>query len=173
MKLLVIDVQVGISDERIYQYTTFIQNLQDLIAYARNKKIEVIYVQHDDGVGTGFSIGDEEFDIDPHIYPLPTDKRFVKVKHSAFSNDELKAYLLSDSDHQLIITGLQTNFCIDATIKSALDENFTVYVPTNCNSTFDNAYMDKQTTYRYYNEWIWKKNGAICLSLDELKNLLQ
>lgn len=24
MKLLVIDVQVGISDERIYQYTTFI-----------------------------------------------------------------------------------------------------------------------------------------------------
>lgn len=28
MKLLVIDVQVGISDERIYQYSTFIQNLQ-------------------------------------------------------------------------------------------------------------------------------------------------
>ena len=66
-----------------------------------------------------------------------------------------------------MIVGLQTNFCIDATVKSAFERGFNVIVPQGTNSTFDNDYMDGETTYRYYNEMMWPKRFASCISVDE------
>ena len=57
MKLLVIDIQKGITDSRLYNYESFIENTKRIIDAARVNLIEVIYFQHDDGPGTGFSIG--------------------------------------------------------------------------------------------------------------------
>lgn len=53
MVLLVIDVQKGITDDRLYDFKDFISNLKELIAQARKHGVEVIYIQHDDGPGTG------------------------------------------------------------------------------------------------------------------------
>lgn len=60
MVLLVVDAQNGIVDERLYEFRKFVGNIKKLIGAAREQGIEVIYVQHDDGLGTGFSIGDDE-----------------------------------------------------------------------------------------------------------------
>lgn len=59
MKLLVIDIQKGITDERLYNFEHFIQNTVRIINAARQNNVEVIYVQHDDGEGSGFSVGDD------------------------------------------------------------------------------------------------------------------
>ena len=59
MRLLVVDIQKGITDERLYNFNCFIENTIRIIHTARKHKIEVIYFQHDDGPGTGFSTGDE------------------------------------------------------------------------------------------------------------------
>ena len=56
MKLIVIDIQKGITDERLYDFDGFIRNVTNIIDAARKNNVEVIYVQHDDGPGTGFSI---------------------------------------------------------------------------------------------------------------------
>ena len=58
MVLLIVDTQKGIVDERLYAFETFVSNIKELIRTAREQGIEVVYVQHDDGPGTGFSIGD-------------------------------------------------------------------------------------------------------------------
>ena len=63
MKLIVIDIQKGITDERLYDFAGFIKNVTSIIDAARKNSVEVIYVQHDDGPGTGFSIGDVDFEI--------------------------------------------------------------------------------------------------------------
>jgi nicotinamidase-related amidase len=60
-------------------------------------------------------------------------------------------------DKRLMIIGLQTNYCIDATVKSAFERGFTVIIPEGTNSTFDNDYMTGETTYRYYNEDVWEE----------------
>ena len=60
MVLLVVDAQNGIVDERLYEFRKFVGNIKKLIGAAREQGIEVIYVQHDDGPDTGFSIGDDE-----------------------------------------------------------------------------------------------------------------
>ena len=69
MKLLIIDVQKGITDERLYEFESFVENVGGLIDTARENDIEIIYVQHDDGEGSGFSVGDEDFEIYDKLAP--------------------------------------------------------------------------------------------------------
>ena len=60
-------------------------------------------------------------------------------------------------DKRLIIIGLQTNYCIDATVKSAFERGFDVIIPDGTNSTFDNKYMTAETAVKYYNEDVWEE----------------
>lgn len=167
MIVLAIDIQKGITDERLYHFPEFINNAKTIIDTARKNNIEVIYVQHDDGAGSGFSIGDLDFEIAGQVAPIEGEKRFYKTTNSCFGNKELADYLQETKEDTLIIIGLQTNFCIDASIKSAFDRGYKVIVPYGANSTFDNDYMDKETTYRYYNEMIWPGRFARCVLLEE------
>ena len=49
MKLLVIDIQKGITDSRLFNFEAFIDDTIRIIKAARDNQIEVIYFQHDDG----------------------------------------------------------------------------------------------------------------------------
>lgn len=170
MVLLVIDVQKGITDDRLYNFEGFISNLKKLIANARKKGVEVIYVQHDDGPGSGFSLGDVDYQIYDEIAPKPGEKIFTKTVNSSFSNKELCEYLDEIQEDTVVISGLMTNYCIDATIKSAFDRGFKVIVPEGCNTTSDNDYMNAETTYRYYNEMMWPDRFAQCPDMEEVFN---
>ena len=170
MVLLVIDVQKGITDNRLYNFEEFISNLKQLINKAREHGVEVIYVQHDDGPGTGFSVGDDDFEIYDGIAPVPGEKIFYKTVNSSFSNKDLCKYLEDKKEDTVIISGLMTNFCIDATVKSAFDRGYKVVIPKGCNSTISNDYMDAETTYKYYNEMIWPERFAKCIEVNDILN---
>ena len=122
----------------------------DFLQAARDNQIEVIYFQHDDGPGTGFSIGDEEFEIAEQAHPREGEKIFTKNINSCFGNKDFTDYV--KDENTLMIVGLQTNFCIDATVKSAFERGYKVIVPQGANSTFDNDYMSGEETYKYYND---------------------
>ena len=62
---------------------------------------------------------------------------------------------------------MQTDYCIDATIKCGFEHSFKMIVPENANSTFDNAFMTGEQSYKYYNECMWKSRYAECISVDE------
>lgn len=36
-----------------------------------------------------------------------------------------------------------------------------------------NDYMDKETTYRYYNEMMWPERFAECVSVEDAKKMLR
>lgn len=173
MKIIVVDVQKGITDERLYDFNRFLKNVSEIIDTARKNNVEVIYVQHNDGPGTGFSIGDKDFEIADQVAPMAGEKIFIKEINSFFGNKELVEYLEESADKELMIVGLQTNFCIDASVKSAFERGYRVVIPEGTNSTFDNDYMDAKTTYRYYNEMMWPERFADCVSLEQAESLLK
>ncbi|MBO4846119.1 MAG: cysteine hydrolase [Lachnospiraceae bacterium] len=173
MKLIVVDIQKGITDDRLYDFNTFISNTVKIIDTARDNGIEVIYVQHDDGPGTGFSVGDEEFEIADQVTPEKNEKIYIKTVNSCFGNKEFTSYLENEKEDTLIIVGLQTNFCIDATVKSAFDRGYKVIIPEGTNSTFDNDYMNKKTTCEYYNDMMWPNRFADCVSLEKAVLMMQ
>ena len=71
------------------------------------------------------------------------------------------------NEDTVIIVGLQTDYCIDATIKAGFEHGFKMIVPEKTNTTFDNQYMTAEETYKYYNEFIWNKRYAECVSFEK------
>lgn len=62
MILLVVDVQKLITNDQLYNFSS-INNVKKLIQVARENNIEVIYVRHDEGIGTALTKGEEGFEI--------------------------------------------------------------------------------------------------------------
>lgn len=173
MKLIVIDMQKALMDDELYNFRGLLENVRRLIAAARANGVEVIFVQHDAGPGTGFSAGDEAFEIADEVAPAEGEKTFVKKVNSAFGNKEFAACLEEAKDERLMIVGLQTNYCIDASIKSAFDRGYEVILPEYSNSTFDNPYMSGKTTYEYYMNDVWPDSFADIVTMEEAVALLE
>ena len=157
MILLVVDMQKGIVDEELYDYENFMDRTVTLIDAARKNNVEVIFIQHDAGEDSGLSIGDEDFELVDEVGRKEGEKVFVKKINSCFGNKDFREYMEKQEDKRLMIIGLQTNYCIDATVKSAFERGFEVIIPEGTNTTFDNDYMTGETTVRYYNDDVWEE----------------
>lgn len=94
-------------------------------------------------------------------------KIFDKDVNSAFKETGLLEYLTNKNEKDIIIAGLQTDYCIDATIKCGFEHGFNIIVPSYANTTIDNSFMSAEQSYKYYNEFIWNGRYAECISLDE------
>lgn len=172
MVLLVVDTQRAITNSRLYQFELFESNIIKLIEAARNSGVEVVFVRHDDGAGNPLTKGNEGFEIYEKFQPAENERIFDKTVNSAFKNTGLAEYLEKKGENTVIIVGLQTEYCIDATIKAGFERGFRMIVPENCNSTFDNKFMSAELTYKYYNSFIWNKRYAECISFEETVEML-
>ena len=101
-----------------------------------------------------------------------TEKIFDKNFNSAFRNTGLLDYLLQKQEHQVMVIGLQTDYCMDATVKCGFEHGFKMIVPAYCNTTVDNEYMTSEKTYEYYNQKMWNKRYAECVTFEEALAML-
>lgn len=171
MVLLVVDAQAGIVTDDLYARDAFVQNVTALISTARTSGIEVIYVRHDDG--EELTQGVDGFEIYRQFSPQGTEKIFNKNVNSSFRDTGLLSYLAAKQEQKIMVVGLQTDFCIDATIKCGFEHGFTMIVPAHCNTTVDNAFMTGEQSYRYYNEKMWNVRYAHCVSLEDAVAMLK
>jgi nicotinamidase-related amidase len=167
MVLLVIDTQKLITNEKLYNFHLFVSNVEKLIYTARKNNIEVIYVRHDDGPENELTKGTNGFEIYEKFKPCNEDKIFDKLVNSAFKGTGLLEYLISKGEKDIIVAGLQTDYCIDATIKCGFEHGFNMIVPAYANTTVDNKFISAEQTYKYYNEFIWNGRYAECIPMDE------
>lgn len=171
--LLVVDVQTALINEHPYNEQKVIENIKRLISVARENETEVIYVQHDDGVGSDLEQGTDGWQVFEEIAPNHNEKIFEKHYNSAFLKTDLKAYLDSKQITTIILVGLQTEYCINTTCTSAFEFGFKLIIPEETNTTFDNEYLSGQKLYEYYNYKIWNKRFATVLSVDEVTELME
>ena len=132
--------------------------------------MKVLYVQHDDGPGTGFSIGDDEFEVYSEFQPTPAEKRFVKT--ACRKESGLLEYLTAKGEKDAVVCGIMTDFCINATVEAGFEHGLHMIVPAYANSTQDNAHMTGEQSYHYYNEFLWPERYADCVSMDRALELL-
>ncbi|EGW41406.1 cysteine hydrolase family protein [Desulfosporosinus sp. OT] len=173
MVLLVVDTQKLITNEKLYNFHLFVSNIEKIIDTARKNNIEVIYVRHDDGPESGLTKGTNGFEIFEKFKPSNQERIFDKQVNSAFKETGLLEYLISQGEKEIIIVGLQTDYCIDATIKCGFEHGFRMIVPGNSNTTVDNKFMSAEQTYQYYNEFMWNRRYAECISLDETLKIMR
>ncbi|MEF9951148.1 MAG: cysteine hydrolase family protein [Clostridium sp.] len=168
MVLLVIDTQKLITNKRLYKFDMFVSNIKKIIYAARSNNIEVIYVRHDDGIGSELTKGNDGFEIYDDFQPINEEKIFDKKVNSAFKETGLLEYLIDKSEKDIIIVGLLTDYCIDATIKCGFEHGFNIIVPSYTNTTVNNNFMTSEQSYKYYNQFMWNCRYAECISLDEI-----
>lgn len=167
MVLLVIDAQKEIANCRLYKFSEFVSTVKMLIKTARENNVEVIFVRHDDGAGTPMTKGLDGFEIYKEFAPEQNEKIFDKQVNSPFKNTGLAEYLSEKNETEVIITGLQTDYCIDAAVKCGFEHGYKIIVPQYANTTFDNKFMTAEKSYEYYNNFIWNGRYADCISAEK------
>ncbi|WP_313017930.1 cysteine hydrolase family protein [Acetoanaerobium noterae] len=167
MVLLVVDTQKLLVNSQLYKFEDFIKNIKELINTSRTNNIEVVYVVHDNGVGSDLTEGSDGFEVYEEFMPMEHEKIFVKNVNSSFRGTGLLEYLKEKNKNNIIVVGLQTDKCIDATIKCGFEHGFNMIVPNNANSTVDNDFLNKEQSYKYYNEFMWNGRYANCISVNE------
>ena len=170
--LLVLDVQNAVIDNHPYNERRVMDNIKKLILNARKNNIGVIYVRHDAGVGTYLEKNSIGWQIHPDIKPSEDETIFDKKYNSAFYKTGLEIYLNKYSIESIILVGLQTEYCIDATIKSAFDLGYNIIIPEETNTTFDNEILSSEKLYKLFNYEIWNNRFAKVVSMLEVETMM-
>ena len=164
--------QQMITNNNLFNFEVFKERVKCLIELARKNNVEVIYVRHDDGPDCELTKGKEGFEIYEGFAPLDGEKIFDKTVNSSFKGTGLLEYLKDKGEDTIIVVGLQTDYCMDATIKCGFEHGFNMIVPEYTNSTFDNDFMSGEKTYKYYNQYMWNKRYAKCVSFEDAMEMV-
>ena len=115
-----------------------------LLAYFRSRGLPVVFLQH---ISTRpdaifFVPNTPGVEINNNIQPMPDEKIIQKNFPNSFRNTDLLDHLQSLNIKRLVICGMMTHMCVDATTRAAADLGFTCWVAQDACATrqlvFDN-----------------------------------
>ena len=85
----------------------------EVIKIFRDQKLPVIHIQHAGGSP-----------IHKTVTPVPGEKLITKKEANSFNGTDLLTYLKSLNIKRLVICGMQTQMCVEATTRAAYDLGF-------------------------------------------------
>ena len=141
--LVVIDFQKGIALDPNYpahDAEGVADRIAALIAKARAARVPVFYVQHDEGPGSDLHAGKPGFPFHDKVAPAPGDDVTVKHHSSAFHDTDLDAKLRRAGVDHLVVTGMQSEYCVDSAVRGAVERNYKVTLVADGHSTFDTRF---------------------------------
>lgn len=139
--LLVIDVQVAIMDGSeegdlpAYHRDQVLARIGELLAKARTAKAPVIYVQHEHATFPPMRAGAPGWHIHPAVTPRPGDPIIDKRSSDAFYATPLRSELDSRGITRLVVTGAESDKCIDSTARRALSLDYDVTLAADAHTT--------------------------------------
>jgi len=154
--LLIIDMQkVSFSPKTIrFQADKVIERINILSEKFREKGLPVVFIQHN-GVRENYCRpGTKEWEILDEIIRKPGDVVIPKEVNDGFYQTQLHHYLQMNRIDELVITGCATDFCVDATVKSALAHDYNLTIISDAHTTADRPFLEASKVIDYYN-WIW------------------
>lgn len=169
--LIIIDVQNAMLAENPYRHNEMMTAIHTLLSTARQHCIEVIHVRHNTDNGP-LQTGSPSWQIANEVAPLAEEKIFDKRYNSAFKDTGLLEHLRAHQTEQLIIVGMQTEYCIETSVRVAFEYGFSVIVPEGSNSTFDNGCWSAQMLYEHHNHDIIRNRFAQMPSIKETVAIL-
>jgi nicotinamidase-related amidase len=150
--LLVIDVQNGVfrwEGATVHGGDSFLAAVNRLIASARSAQAPIVFVQHQD---EWLIPGSEFFELVGDLDVRPEDDiAIVKSHGSAFHDTSLESTLRELGVDELVVCGLQTEFCVDSTVRHAYALGFPVTLVADANSTYDTDALSARQIIDHHN----------------------
>lgn len=170
--LLIIDMQeifFDLPENALYQRDRLTTQTNQLIAKARTVNCPVIFIQHTSYTeGEDLYVDTPEWSIHHKLDRQDQDPVFRKTKWDAFYQTELLPWLQSNQIEQLIVTGAQTEFCIDTSLRAAYSLGYQQnIVIKDGTSTLDSSVLRAQQIIAHH-ENIWNGRFAQVQSVEDV-----
>lgn len=165
--LLIVDVQQAIADQKPYLFPEVLMNIKTLLQKFREMKKPLIFIQHDDGIGSDLEVNTYSWQIVEEIKPLPGERIIPKRFNSAFRETTLEQELIEMNIKKIIIVGLQTEFCIDTTIRVAFEKGFEVILPEKTNTTINGKVLSAKVIYEHHQN-IFNNRFGLIVKMEEV-----
>lgn len=169
--LLIVDVQLGMFDSPIippvYAGDALLSRISDLIVKARAAEAQVIYVQHSGEEGHPLEHGTLGWQVHPLIAPLENDLVVSKRTPDSFHETSLAGELEARRIRHLVLTGIQTDYCVDTTCRRAFSLGYKVTLASDAHSTWDTDVLTARQIIDHHNEilgsWfaVLQETGAV------------
>jgi nicotinamidase-related amidase len=106
------------------------QKSQEVLQNFRTKKLPIIHIQHVSTRPDAVHFLPCTKGVEFHQDVLPSKNEMVIKKHypNAFKDTNLLNYLIKNQINHLVVVGMMTHLCIDATVRAAYDLGFTCTV---------------------------------------------
>ena len=131
-------------------------NAQKVITHFREKGNPVIYIRHiSEYPGASFFVPNSKGnEINQAVKPLANEKVIIKHYPNSFKETELLAYLHQNGITKLVIVGMMTHMCIDATTRAASDLGFSCTLIADacgtCNLTYQGEVVPAQSVHNAF-----------------------
>jgi len=132
--LIVVDVQsllVELLEPR--RREELLSTLAGLIARARDAGVPVVYVRHGD---EELQPGTASWEIASEIAPRPGETIVDKRFRDAFRETDLADVLARHGARRVVVCGIQTEFCVDATMREAERRGYEVTLVEDGHATY-------------------------------------
>lgn len=121
---------------------------KEILSIFRKESLPVIHIQHLSArPGSTFFVPDTQgAEIHPNVSPVSGEKVIVKNYPNSFRDTELLDYLKSKGITDLIVCGMMTQMCVDATVRAAKDFGFNCTVISDACATKDLDIQNKKVS---------------------------
>lgn len=138
--MLIIDVQriICVGEYAAFEIDRVIAAINGLSERAREAGVPVVLIQHEEAEEY-FRFGSEGWQLAEDLLVADSDIRIRKTTPDSFHQTELQQVLQGLGVQRLIICGLQTDYCVDTTVRRALGLGYEVALAEDAHSTLDNA----------------------------------
>src|SRR5512141_40874 len=108
-----------------------------LIDHFRNRRLPIVFIQHinPDAQATAFVAGSPGAQMHTTVQPLPGEPVFQKHYPNSFRETPLLDHLHSLGVKRLVIAGMMTHMCVEATTRAAFDFGFECLVAADACAT--------------------------------------
>ncbi len=160
--LLIIDVQQALcsGEYECLEINRVIENINHLSIRARIAGVPVVFIQHEDADGP-LVYNTAGWQLAEGLENAPEDIRIRKTTPDSFYQTHLKDLLPREDYERLIICGLQTDYCINATVRQALKLGYDVVLASDAHSTVDNGNLSAEDIIAEHNKDLARLTGSV------------
>ena len=150
--LLVIDMQRALctGEEAAAGIDQVLARINTVAAQARAAGVPIVFVQHEEQEGS-LAHGSEGWQLADGLDVQPGDRRMRKRTPDSFHGTQLQGLLQELGVRQLVVCGLQSDFCIDTTVRRALALGYPVTLVADAHSTIDNGVLTAAQITAHHN----------------------
>ena len=148
--LLIIDVQEAMfsyPDQKLYDEEGVMERISSLQQKARVAGIPIVYIQHTED--EEYTKGSSTWQISHRITPREGEVIVEKPTWDAFHRTELQDELQKLGVTHLVICGMQSEFCLDTTIRRAYSMGYNSVLVSDAHSTFDNKMLSSEVIVKH------------------------